>query len=324
MPAAFPYSKLPGRRRGLFVSGSLWLGADHFLSVRNLRFTEDYRRFYFRDVQAIVIRKTPRFYFPVPWLWALFASFVPLVIALVANQSVLGALLFLPPAGIVLWLAFAAIFQGCRCHVQTAVSREEIPALVRLRHARRAVEILSAKVAEAQGALPDNWALEDSETSLAPVPAAPLSDSSPAAAHIGMWLALATFLLLLGDAVFTYFYAHNLLNQAWQTTGAVLIVVEAAVMVFSLVFLRGPKVLRTVRNLVIAGIVFAGGTYYIGYNASIVIQALQQNHTIRTGNPRSFPVMSWIDAVNEVGNTALGAAGLAAWVSGRRKMTWPA
>jgi hypothetical protein len=322
MAGAFPYSRLPGRRRGLFVGGSLWLGGDHFLSVKNLRFTEDYKRFYFRDVQAIVISRASRFYIPTPWLWAVFALLVSMIGAAVFNQPGLTGLLLLPLIGIAVWVTYAALFLSCRCHVQTAVSREEIPALVRVRDGRRAVEILSGKIAETQGALPDGWTLE--EAAPAPVPATPGNETLPASAHIGMGLALASFLLLLGDAVFTYFYAHNLMNRAWQAAGMILIVVEAAVMVFSLVFLRGGKVLRTVRNLVIAGIVFAGGTYYASYNATIVIQTLQQNNTIRAGATRSFPVMFWIDAANEVGNSAIGIAGLAAWISSRRKMTWPA
>jgi hypothetical protein len=326
MAVEFPYQKLPGRCRGLFVRGSVWLGADHFLSVKNLRFTEDYRRFYFRDVQAIVIRKTPRFYAPVWWLVALLACTVGRLFLPPLPRSILSAAIF----AIAIWVVAAALFRSCRCHVQTAVSREEIPAWVRLGEARRAVEALTSKIAEAQGTLPEDWS-EDPATvagweaiPVAPLPAVMTAEEPSVHANKGMWLALASFLLLLGDAVFTYFHSHHVLNRGWQAAGTVLIVIEAAIMVFSLVFLRGAKVLRAVRNLVIAGIVFAGSTYYVSYSTTILVQAMQQNPAMPKIDEQKLPFLFWIDTANEVGNAAVGVAGLVAWFTTRRKMAWPA
>src|SRR6185369_4389908 len=68
------YRKLPGHRRGILRGASLWLGSDHVLSVKSLRFREEYKRFHFRDVQAIVIVESPRFHIStrallIGWLW---------------------------------------------------------------------------------------------------------------------------------------------------------------------------------------------------------------------------------------------------------------
>jgi len=60
------YRKLPGRgfrkRSLLEVSRmlcTLWLGKDHLLLVDSLGgYSEDYKRFYYRDIQALIIRKT--------------------------------------------------------------------------------------------------------------------------------------------------------------------------------------------------------------------------------------------------------------------------
>src|SRR5437016_13358775 len=49
----FPYRRLPGKQRGWIRKSSLWEGEDHLLLVRGTRFAEDYRRFYYRDIQAI-------------------------------------------------------------------------------------------------------------------------------------------------------------------------------------------------------------------------------------------------------------------------------
>src|SRR4030088_1939833 len=54
------YRKLPGRRFGILFTSTLWIGPDHLLSVRKGRFAEEYRRFYFSDIQAIVLQKARR------------------------------------------------------------------------------------------------------------------------------------------------------------------------------------------------------------------------------------------------------------------------
>src|SRR3990172_8730879 len=54
------YKRLPGRRRAsfAFVRNSLWLGEDHLLHVMNRGYTEEYKRFYYRDIQAVLVRQT--------------------------------------------------------------------------------------------------------------------------------------------------------------------------------------------------------------------------------------------------------------------------
>ena len=44
-----------------FISrSSLWLGRDHLLCVDSSGYTETYKRFYFRDIQAVTIVATKR------------------------------------------------------------------------------------------------------------------------------------------------------------------------------------------------------------------------------------------------------------------------
>src|SRR5262249_54585927 len=62
------YQSLPGRgRRSGFVSFgiasgwcSLWLGPDHLLAVDSKNYQEEYKRFYYRDIQAFIARRTKR------------------------------------------------------------------------------------------------------------------------------------------------------------------------------------------------------------------------------------------------------------------------
>src|SRR5262245_127100 len=58
------YSRLTRARRHstptvlATTSSSLWLGGDHLLVVESNGYSEKYRRFYFKDIQALTICKT--------------------------------------------------------------------------------------------------------------------------------------------------------------------------------------------------------------------------------------------------------------------------
>ena len=111
---------------------SLWLGRDHVLCVDSTGYTERYRRFYFRDIQAVVLRKTQH-----GAVWALaFGSLAGLftLFAVILKDPVwpyvLGTLAGLSALGLLLQLAEGPT---CVCHLGTAVQSEELPALNRLR-----------------------------------------------------------------------------------------------------------------------------------------------------------------------------------------------
>ncbi len=143
------YRRLPGRSRGLMGSASLWLAADHVLLVQSRGYVETYRRFYFRDVQALLLRRTAA-----AWLWAAVAA-VPLALMMLGAGLAQGIdrtvwLACASPLALVL-LVHGLRGPSCVCHVRTAVEQTELPALRRLRPARRTCERLRALVEEAQG-----------------------------------------------------------------------------------------------------------------------------------------------------------------------------
>ena len=151
------YRKLPGRRRGFIFSASLWTGSDHLLSVRSDRFQEQYKRFYFRDIQAIVITRVPRYLVSTR--------------ALATGALLLIAILFLrvraPGLTNWAWLSFAVLtavwiyvsaVHSCTCRLYTAVSREDLPSLYRTWTARKALAELEQRVAQVQGTFTESWA----------------------------------------------------------------------------------------------------------------------------------------------------------------------
>jgi hypothetical protein len=53
------YRRLPGRKKSFLIGYyTLWQGPDHLLQIYSRFGVEDYRRFYFSDIQGIITRKT--------------------------------------------------------------------------------------------------------------------------------------------------------------------------------------------------------------------------------------------------------------------------
>jgi len=154
MPAATPspaYRRLPGRRRGLATSATLWRADDHLL-VAEVRFwTESYRRIYLRDVQAVVIAEDGR------WLTG---NFLGLVLVLLFGLLVAGTgggsrIFWAFPAALSLlaWVVHLARGATCRCEMTTPLAAVALP-LRRVRQARKALVVLRPLIEQAQGGEP--------------------------------------------------------------------------------------------------------------------------------------------------------------------------
>jgi hypothetical protein len=153
------YMRLPGRRRltAGFSRNSLWLGKDHLLHVINRGYTEDYRRFYYRDIQAILVRHTKSGLLITVILAILF---VGSLLALVASWlAAWPEFVWIPLAGAaLLWLLILVFHliagQTCVCHLRTAVQFEPLPSLFRVKTARKAIALLRQRVETEQGSFP--------------------------------------------------------------------------------------------------------------------------------------------------------------------------
>ncbi len=156
MTAPVQYRRLPGKglRREGFVAvartwGTLWLGRDHVLSVDTHLFSEDYKRFYFRDIQALVIGKTRR-----GMVWNIVLSlFLALWLLISFGQSgPTGVTLWLIVAGVFALLLLINVFRGptCTCYLITAVHQEVLPSLDRIKKAEKVSHILRKHIEKAQ------------------------------------------------------------------------------------------------------------------------------------------------------------------------------
>jgi hypothetical protein len=142
------YRRVPGRS-GLFVRDSLWISAGHLLSVRRNPFSESYRRFYFSDIQAIVITELPDLLSPYGYAAAGFL--IVTAIALVYTRH--------PAWGSLCTIGALAAFivsrrsANCACYLQTSVSTELLPSLRKRVDAGKAEALLKAEVEKVQGSV---------------------------------------------------------------------------------------------------------------------------------------------------------------------------
>ena len=144
----------PRARFSLISTGnsSLWLGPDHVLCIDSTGFTENYKRFYFRDIQGLIIRKTDRYKY-----WSLALGFLGVFLMVMGAVTTDGV-------GRIIVFSFAGFFCLCTvlnlalgpttiCYLQTAVQLEPLPSIHRLRKARKVLNRLRPMIAGAQGEL---------------------------------------------------------------------------------------------------------------------------------------------------------------------------
>src|SRR5947208_7293567 len=145
------YRRLPGREAGFLSYSRLWLGPDHLLLARTAFFSEEYKRFYFRDIQAVVTRRTER-----SEILNVIFAFTMIVFGVLAVVTGSGwQVFFLVMTGTVVLALLVNWLRGptCVCHVRTAVQTEELSPLKRFRAARKVIERLKPNIEKAQGLL---------------------------------------------------------------------------------------------------------------------------------------------------------------------------
>jgi hypothetical protein len=147
-----PYKRLPGKKKN-FLGGlnTLWLGADHMLSIDSKRVSEDYKRFYYTDIQSVVTRKTIHGKIQNLFL-GLFCGLLTLLAAIIGGSWVI---FFGIMAGLFLLILLFNCLLGptCECHLRTAVQTEKLLSLNRLKYMRKAMDSLRPLIEKAQGTL---------------------------------------------------------------------------------------------------------------------------------------------------------------------------
>jgi hypothetical protein len=311
------YRKLPGSRRGIFRGGSLWLAPDHLLAVRSMRFREEYKRFYLRDVQAIVIAAVPRFH----------VSTLEILIAVLWLSLWLGFRDSSPWAPIVLWTAalgaagtwlYVSVACSCRCCICTAVSWDEIPSVYRSWTARRFLREVNPVISTLQGVLQGDWPEALETQHVGPpgnMPAQPGKGIAPPRTGLRVRTMITDLFIgtLLADAaVHAALLAYR--STALQWTGYTLNVVEVTVACAIFLQAHRKQIKPAMRRLAIATLMVLGGLYYArpllaGLAESAKTQT--RGHIVVSSGLISLPASRLFHQVEIGANVILAMAGLA-------------
>lgn len=174
------YFPLSGRSIGWSGFARLWRGPDHLLLVESNGFTENYKRFFFADIQALAVRRTAA-----GRIWNGIWTGLCMIFALIALQFTDANAI--EAEAVVLWV-IAGIFLAalglnfalgptCACHVRTAVQTEKLTALNRLRSAEKCLHKIRPFLAAAQGVLSPDEAASRLFALLGPSAYPPLVDA---------------------------------------------------------------------------------------------------------------------------------------------------
>ena len=295
------YRKLPGRRRGFIFGSSVWMASDHLLLVKSARFREEYRRFYFRDIQAIVTAKAPRFHIStraalIAALWGVafgLAGAFEAFAAIRFGARFVGVAVWFPwatAAGLAAAWVYVSAARSCRCRIYTAVSSEELPSLYRTWTARRLLAKVEPAVAQAQGAIVGDWAeaVEDLRIGppaegriglMMPGAAAPLAPPPPPAQTARNPVSFFFVAILCLGGLADLLTLHASVNAGhWILMGFLVSQTAAAVAVMVQNYLG--RLRPAMRNLAIAFLVAVGIWYYAVQMAAAVAIGYQgaQSH----------------------------------------------
>jgi hypothetical protein len=261
------YRKLPGKRRGFFNVSSVWAGPDHLLLIRGSRFREEYKRFYYRDVQAIAIARAPRFHISIrsgliAWLITVLAVtlFMPVMVRVYHTNSALTGLGLVTLALVAVWIYISAA-QSCRCRIYTAVSSDELPSVYRLWTARKFLAEVEPLIAQTQGTIQGEWAAAAEERTVGPARPASLAAAPPAAVLPSRGLASDLFLVsLFMDALVRLAPLHPRLAN-WLPIAIELETVATAVAV--LVQYNRGRLRAGMHRVAVASLIAFGILYYV-------------------------------------------------------------
>jgi hypothetical protein len=323
---AHGYRRLPGKGRSLVSWHTLWLGEDHLLAVQTSGYHESYRRYYFKDIQAIVSCRTTR-----GRNWSIVLALLLLLTAggaLATRSADMGGVWLVP--GICLLAALVSnLYLGptCVAVLQMPLAGYELPSIRRLRTAQRLRDRIHPFIAATQGEMTAELANRSfapavqESVPLRPEPIAPLAPApgSPDAPRYGGRPHRLLFGLLLVDALYTSF-------QVFYQTGvlavvnSLMILAQFGLIITALVKQSSHPLPRAVRrltwvalaNLLVSLMAFSIYSFIHFFTAAMTTGTPPPSGTLPTLRIPDHPFLMGVAMVNVVVSVVCGVAGLAA------------
>jgi hypothetical protein len=154
------YKRLPGKKKGFLIGHhTLWQGSDHLLQIYSRLGAEDYKRYYFDDIQAIITRKTGSGRIQNIVLAALTGLFCLFAFTSGGGLSIFHAAI----AAAILLILLINVLRGPTCEtvLLTAVQTEKLYSLHRLKKTEPVMNRLRSIIERRQGRI--NPALFDQQ-----------------------------------------------------------------------------------------------------------------------------------------------------------------
>ncbi len=262
---------------------TLWLGKDHLLQVElQGGYSEAYKRFYFRDIQTIIVAASKR-----RAGWNLVLG-LPTAVCIAGwgydllSHSEIGVVGIV--TGTILTSIFAILFlinnlpgPTCTCHLKTAVHLEELPSLCRLRAARKVIARLKPFIEQAQGIISRtegaaqlDAVLRQFDLTAAGAAGRFLTVLSPATKLYRSRTHQMLFWLLLADA-FVSALKIFLPSTAFVVLGMALAAALIGIAVLALVKQHNTDLKPFVRTLTWVAAIYIGVRYFVGYNLMVIM-----------------------------------------------------
>jgi hypothetical protein len=266
------YTKLPGSKKGFFIGKySLWQGTDHLLHIFARFGIEDYKRFYFSDIQAIITRKTNIGKIQNVILGCLILLF--LLPAFIFDGS--WSIFYIAGSSIVFLFLLVNLSRGptCETRLMTAVQTEKLQSLHRLDKTFKVMDGIRPHIQQAQGIL--------TREELNKIPTQPaVSRDSPgsnqavaspmeAAKHENGRAHMILFVLLLINGVLVtaeFFMAHVVPTILGSVTG----LCSGIFVIIALVRQHNSDLPGSLRTITWATLGFVGVTFVMGYIVGMV------------------------------------------------------
>jgi hypothetical protein len=315
------YQRLPGKKKGFLIGKhTLWLSSDHLLSRYSRFGVEDYKRFYFHDIQAIITRKSS-----MGAIQNIIIGIFLGVFSWLAASSEGGWFIFNGiVSGLMLIILLINWYRGptCETHLLTAVQTEKLLSLNRLKTAQRVMNQLRSLIENAQGrinpeilpqqsiAIPTNKKPQESPTR-AIAALKPLRHEK-GRAH----LILYALLLLDGLIIASSFVYTHMVLTLLSTTCSLLM---GICVIVALVKQHESNLKRSLKAITWTTLGYVCVSFFAGYIASVVLTFKHPEiwqsqwelfRVISNTSPWESPLLMGVNIFALCGAAILGLPGL--------------
>lgn len=151
------YKKFPSVRRKLFGNDRLWVGPDHLLLVQSTGFSETYKRFFFKDIQAFNILKSNKtqlkniIFILITVLCGAIATYNIGWDINIDGMSIFLAALFL----ITVIITTRSLIRGtaCTCWIYTSVQKEKLNPISTVKISDKFLDMIIPLIESKQGSI---------------------------------------------------------------------------------------------------------------------------------------------------------------------------